>query len=107
MKERLYIRIPKKRTQIIANTIDSYSTTVAYLNEQIGDLPLASIDNPGAKVLIATMKSAVKDGRRRFSDSHDMLVPTENAIQRFHQCNIVTSRSTLATILIRQGHFLA
>jgi integrase len=59
----------KKRTQIIANTIDSYSTTVAYLNEQIGDLPLASIDNPEARVLITTMKSAVKDGRRRFSDS--------------------------------------
>jgi integrase len=48
----------KKRTQIIANTIDSYSTTVAYLN-----------DNPEAKVLITTMKSAVKDGKRRFSDS--------------------------------------
>ncbi len=59
----------KKRTQIITNTIDSYSTAVAYLNEQIGDVPLASIDNPEAKALITTMKSAVKDGRRRFSDS--------------------------------------
>jgi len=59
----------KKRTQIIANTIESYSTAVAYLNEQIGDMPLASIDNPEAKALITTMKSAVKDGRRRFSDS--------------------------------------
>jgi len=59
----------KKRTQIIANTIDSYSTAVVYLNEQIGDMPLASIDNPEAKALITTMKSVGKDGRRRFSDS--------------------------------------
>ena len=42
---------------------------IAYLNEQIGEMPLASIDNPEAKALIATMKAAVKDGRRRFSDS--------------------------------------
>jgi integrase len=59
----------RKRTQIIANTVDSYSTAVAYLNEQIGDMPLASIDNPEAKASITTMKTAVKDGRRRFSDS--------------------------------------
>jgi integrase len=59
----------KKRTQIIANTIDSYSIAVGYLEEQIGDMPLAFIDNPEAKALITTMKSAVKDGRRRFSDS--------------------------------------
>ena len=30
---------------------------------------MASVDNPEAKALITTMKSAVKDGRRRFSDS--------------------------------------
>ncbi len=59
----------RKRTRIIANTIGSYSTAVAYLNEQIGDMPLASIDNPEARELITTMKAAVKDGRRRFSDS--------------------------------------
>ncbi len=59
----------RKRTQIIANTIDFYSTAVAYLNEQIGYIPLASVDNQEAKALITTMKSAVKDGRRRFCDS--------------------------------------
>jgi integrase len=59
----------RKRTQITANTIGSYSTAVAYLNKQIGDMPLASIDNPEARALITTMKAAVKDGRRRFSDS--------------------------------------
>jgi len=32
-------------------------------------MPLASIDNPEARALITTMKAAVKDGRRRFSDS--------------------------------------
>jgi hypothetical protein len=32
----------RKRTQIIANTIGSYSTAVAYLNEQIGDIPLTT-----------------------------------------------------------------
>jgi len=59
----------KKRTQIIASTIDSYSTAIVHLNEQIGDIPLASIDNPEAKELITTMKSGVKNGGRRFSDS--------------------------------------
>jgi integrase len=59
----------RKRTRIIANTIASYSTAVTYLNEQIGDMPLASIDNPEAKALITAMKSAVKDNGRRFSDS--------------------------------------
>lgn len=59
----------RKRTQIVASTIASYSTAIAYLNEQIGEVPLASIDNPEAKALITAMKSAVKDGSRRFSDS--------------------------------------
>jgi integrase len=59
----------KKRTQIVANTICSYSIAIAYLNEQIGDMPLASIDNPEAKALVTAMKAALKDGRRRFSDS--------------------------------------
>ncbi len=59
----------KKRTQITANTVDSYSTAIAYLNEQIGDMPLASIDNPEAKALITAMKSAEIKGKRRFSDS--------------------------------------
>jgi integrase len=59
----------KKRTQIVANTICFYSTAIAYLNEQIGDMPVASIDNPEAKALVTAMKAALKDGKRRFSDS--------------------------------------
>jgi integrase len=40
-----------------------------YLNEQIGDKPLASIDNPEARTLIAkTVSERTKDGKRRFSD---------------------------------------
>ena len=42
---------------------------MVYLNEQIGDKPLASIDNPEARTLIAKMVSErTKDGKRRFSD---------------------------------------
>jgi len=42
---------------------------VVYLNEQIGDKPLASIDNPEARTLIAkTVSERTKDGKRRFSD---------------------------------------
>jgi hypothetical protein len=59
----------KKRTQIIANTIECYPRAIAFLNEQIGEMPLASIDNPEATALITTMKTPVKDGKRRFSNS--------------------------------------
>ena len=31
-------------------------------------------------------------------------MPTEDPIQQFHQCNIITLRSKLAIISIRQGH---
>lgn len=58
----------KKRTPIRPHTISGYETAVAYLNEQIGDLPLASIDNPEAKALIAKMRSAIRDGELRFKD---------------------------------------
>ena len=59
----------KKREQIDPNTIDAYQTAVACLNNFIGDMPLASIDNPEARTLIARMKSECKeDGARRFSD---------------------------------------
>lgn len=59
----------KKRERIDPNTISSYQTAVAYLNDQIGDLLLASINNPEAKTLIAKMVSErTEDGKRRFSD---------------------------------------
>ena len=43
----------KKREPIDPNTINSYRNAVTYLNELIGDIPLASIDNPQVKTLIA------------------------------------------------------
>jgi integrase len=59
----------KKREPIDPNTINSYRNAVTYLNELIGDMPLASIENPQAKTIIAKMKSELrKDGERRFSD---------------------------------------
>ena len=58
----------KKRTQIRPHTISGYETAVAYLNEEIGDMPLASIDNPEAKALIAKMRSSVQNGQPRFKD---------------------------------------
>ena len=59
----------KTREPIDPNTINSYRNAVTYLNQLIGDMPLASIDNPQAKTLIAEMKSERgKDGERRFSE---------------------------------------
>ena len=59
----------KKREVIDPNTINSYQTALAYLDDVIGNLPLASIDNRQARDLIAKMKSERrKDGQRRFSD---------------------------------------
>jgi len=59
----------KKREPIDPNTINSYENAVAYLKDQIGDVPLASIDNPQARTIITKMKSERrKDRERRFSD---------------------------------------
>ncbi len=58
----------KTRKPIRTNTTDYYSTAVAYLNEVIGNNPLASLDNPEARELVAKMKAELKDNERRFSD---------------------------------------
>ena len=59
----------KRRERIDLNTINAYQTALAYLNDRVGDLPLASIDNPQARILISQMKSEQrKDGQRGFSD---------------------------------------
>ena len=59
----------KRRDAIDPNTIAGYQSGVSYLNDLIGDLPVASIDNPGAKEVIAKMKSErLTNGNRRFSD---------------------------------------
>jgi hypothetical protein len=43
-------------------------TAVSYLNEQFGEIPLASIDNLEAKALIAKMRLEVQDDKPRFAD---------------------------------------
>ena len=58
----------KTRKPIRTNTTDYYSTAVAYLNEVIGNSPLASLDNPEARQLVSKMKVELKDNERRFSD---------------------------------------
>ena len=58
----------KKRTQIRPATIIGYETAVSYLNEQIGDMILASVDNPEAKSLIAKMRLEVHNGKPRFGE---------------------------------------
>jgi hypothetical protein len=63
-------RIVNKKTRkaIRPRTIDGYSTAVSYLHGIVGDKPLASLDNPEAKELIARMKGAQANGEPRFSD---------------------------------------
>jgi integrase len=63
-------RIVNKKTRkpIRPRTIDGYSTAVGYLSGMVGDIPLASLDNPKAKELVARMKVERADGGPRFSD---------------------------------------
>jgi integrase len=58
----------KTRKPIRINTTDYYSTAGAYLNEVIGNSPLASLDNPEARQLVSKMKAELKHNERRFSD---------------------------------------
>jgi integrase len=63
-------RIVNKKTRkaIRPRTIDCYSTAVCYLDGVVGDKPLASLDNPEAKELVARMKAERASGEPRFSD---------------------------------------
>jgi integrase len=65
-------RIVNKKTRepIGERTIDYYSKAVAYLNGVVGEQPLAALDNPEARDLVARMKSEIKpDGSKRFGES--------------------------------------
>ena len=53
----------RKRTQIRSATITLYEPAVSYLNEQFGEIPLASIDNLEGKALIAKMRLEVQDDK--------------------------------------------
>jgi integrase len=58
----------KTRKPMRTNTTEYYATAVVYLNEVIGHQPLASLDNPDARELVAKMKAELKDNERRFGD---------------------------------------
>lgn len=58
----------KTRKPIRANTIDAYSTSVAYLNGVVASNALASLDNPEARELVSRMKSEISNDERRFDD---------------------------------------
>ena len=53
----------KTRKPIRTNTIDYYSTAVAYLNEVVGNSALASLDNPEARELVSKMKAEMNGQR--------------------------------------------
>jgi len=58
----------KTRKPIRANTVDAYSTAIAYLNGVVGSTALASLDNPEARELVARMKAEKVGDERRFND---------------------------------------
>jgi integrase len=58
----------KTRKPMRANTIGFYSTAIAYLTGVVGNKPLASLDNPEARQLVAKMKAERIADERRFSD---------------------------------------
>src|ERR1700694_1324051 len=66
---RLKSRQKNKRGQKIRiTTLDAYTSAVAYLNEKIGDRPLASFDNAEMKELVFTMEAETKEnGEQRFT----------------------------------------
>ncbi|HYL46512.1 MAG TPA: tyrosine-type recombinase/integrase, partial [Candidatus Limnocylindrales bacterium] len=58
----------RTRKPIRANTIDAYSTAIAYLSGLVGNRPLASLDNSKARDLVSQMKTERVGEERRFGD---------------------------------------
>jgi hypothetical protein len=70
-------RIVNKKTRepIGERTIDFYSKAVAYLNDVVGDKPLATLENAEARDLVARMKlETLAEGKKRFGDSGKTIV---------------------------------
>jgi integrase len=57
----------RKRRPIKPRTADAWAGYLAYINVQIGEMPLASVNNLAVKELIAKMAAEEKKGRPRFS----------------------------------------
>jgi len=73
----------KTREPIGERTIDYYSKAIAYLNGFVGDEPLAGLDNPEARDLVAKMKSETEpDGSRRFGESGKTIVEYFKTFQK-------------------------
>ena len=57
----------RKRRPIKPRTADAWPTYLSYINAQIGEVPLTSVNNLAAKEFIATMASEVKKDKPRFA----------------------------------------
>jgi integrase len=78
-------RIVNKKTgePVGERTIDFYSTAIAYLNEVVRDKPLASLDNAGARDLVAKMKQeTLPDGSKRFGQSGKTIAEYFKTLQK-------------------------
>jgi len=79
----------KTREPIGERTVDYYSDAIAYLNGVVGDKPLAALDNPEARDLVARMKRETKpDGSKRFGDAGKTIVE----YFRVFRCVIASAR---------------
>jgi len=84
-------RIVNKKTRepIGERTIDYYSNAIAYLNGIVGDKPLAALDNPEARDLVARMKRETNpDGSKRFGEAGKAIVE----YFRVFRCVIASAR---------------
>ena len=57
----------RKRRPIKPRTADAWATYLSYIDAQIGEIPLTSVNNLAVKELIAKMASEVKKDKPRFS----------------------------------------
>jgi integrase len=65
----------KTREQIGERTIEHYARAIAFLNGVVGDQPLAALDNPEARDLVARMKAeTLPNGSKRFGHSGKTIV---------------------------------
>ena len=84
-------RIVNKKTRepIGERTIDYYCNAIAYLNGIVGDKPLAALDNPEARDLVARMKRETNpDGSKRFGEAGKAIVE----YFRVFRCVIASAR---------------
>ena len=80
---RIQLGDKKTREPIGERTIDFYSKAVAYLNDVVGDKPLATLENAEARDLVARMKlETLAEGKKRFGDSGKTIVEYFKTFQK-------------------------